>query len=51
MLAVGASAAQLYTAFIYAGPGLPGKINRGLIKLMQRAEITSVKDIRGLPPV
>lgn len=51
MLALGATAAQLYTAFIYGGPGLPGKINRGLLKLMEQAEITSVKDIRGLPPV
>lgn len=51
MLALGASAAQLYTAFIYQGPGLPGHINRGLLKLMERVGITSVKDIRGLPPV
>lgn len=51
VLSLGASAAQLYTAFIYEGPGLPGRINRGLLKLMKKAEITSIKDIRGLPPV
>lgn len=50
MLALGASAAQLYTAFIYEGPGLPSRINRGLLKLMKKANITSVNDIRGLPP-
>ena len=50
MLSLGASAAQLYTAFIYEGPGLPGRINRGLISLMRKAGITNVRDIRGLPP-
>jgi dihydroorotate dehydrogenase len=51
MLALGASAAQLYTAFIYQGPGLPGKINRDLLRLMQKEGIRSVKEIAGLPPV
>lgn len=51
MLSLGASAAQLYTAFIYEGPGLPGRINRGLLRLMRRAGVTNVRDIRGLPPV
>lgn len=50
MLSLGASAAQLYTAFIYEGPGLPARINRGLLKLMRKAGITKVSDIRGLPP-
>lgn len=50
MLSVGASAVQLYTAFIYEGPGLPGRINRKLVKMMKRAELTNIKDIRGLPP-
>ncbi len=50
MLSLGASAVQLYTAFIYEGPGLPGRINRGLLKMMKRAEITNIRDIRGLPP-
>ena len=51
MLSLGASAAQLYTAFIYEGPGLPGRINRGLLSLMRKAGITNVREIRGLPPV
>jgi dihydroorotate dehydrogenase len=50
MLSLGASAAQIYTAFIYEGPGLPSRINRGLLKLMRKAEITKISDIRGLPP-
>jgi dihydroorotate dehydrogenase len=50
MLAIGASAAQLYTAFIYEGPGLPSRVNRGLLRLMERAGVTSVRDISGLPP-
>ena len=50
MLSLGASAVQLYTAFIYEGPGLPGRINRDLIRMMKKAEITSIRDIRGLPP-
>ncbi len=32
---LGASAVQLYTAFIYEGPGLPGRINRDLVRRME----------------
>ncbi len=34
LMQAGASAVQLYTSFIYEGPGLPGRINRDLVKLM-----------------
>ena len=37
LLEAGASAVQLYTAFIYEGPGLPGRINRDLLKMMEAA--------------
>ncbi|MEX2376587.1 MAG: dihydroorotate dehydrogenase (quinone) [Dehalococcoidia bacterium] len=50
LLAVGASATQIYTGFIYEGPGLPGKINRGLITLMNRVGARSIMDIEGPPP-
>ena len=50
MLALGASATQLYTAFVYEGPGLPGRITRDLSRMMERAGITSITDIGGLPP-
>ena len=34
LMEAGASAVQLYTSFIYEGPGLPGRINRDLVELM-----------------
>jgi dihydroorotate dehydrogenase subfamily 2 len=51
LLAKGASAIQLYTSFIYEGPGLPARINKRLAKLMKAAGITNVTDISGDPPV
>ena len=50
LLATGASAVQLYTSFIYEGPGLPARINKRLVKLMDAAGITSIADISGPPP-
>lgn len=35
LMEAGASAVQLYTSFIYEGPGLPGRINSDLLKLMK----------------
>jgi dihydroorotate dehydrogenase len=32
----GASLVQLYTGLVYEGPGLPGRINRGLLDLLER---------------
>ena len=50
LIACGASAVQLYTAFIYEGPLLPVRLNRGLITLMERAGVTSLDDVAGPPP-
>jgi len=50
LLASGASAVQLYTAFIYEGPGLPARINKRVSKLMSAAGITNIGDISGEPP-
>ena len=50
LLASGASAVQLYTSFIYQGPGLPARLNKGLAKLMTAAGITSIDEISGAPP-
>ena len=50
LLASGASAVQLYTSFIYEGPGLPARLNKGLAKLMATAGITSIDEISGAPP-
>lgn len=50
LLAVGAEAVQLYTALVYEGPGLPGSINRNLVRLMERAGCRSIAEIEGPPP-
>ena len=50
LLAKGASAVQLYTSFIYEGPGLPARINKRLTRLMNAAGISSVSEIAGSPP-
>ena len=50
LIASGASAVQLYTSFIYEGPGLPARLNKGLAKLMDAAGITTVEEISGTPP-
>ena len=50
MFAAGASAVQLYTGMVYEGPVLPGRLNRGLLKLMQSEGIKSVAGISGPPP-
>ena len=50
LLATGASAVQLYTSFIYEGPGLPARINKRLVKLMDAEGIMSISDISGPPP-
>jgi dihydroorotate dehydrogenase len=42
LLEAGASAIQLYTAFIYEGPGLPGRVNRDLVKRMESAGLNSL---------
>jgi dihydroorotate dehydrogenase len=43
----GATAVQLYTALIYKGFGLVNEINRGLVKLMERDGLASIKDAIG----
>ena len=42
----GADLVQLYTGMIYAGPGLPGKIVRGLSEIVKREGIGSIRDLR-----
>jgi dihydroorotate dehydrogenase len=49
LISVGASAVQLYTGLVYEGPGLPNHINRGLRRLMIRAGLGSLAEIRGAP--
>jgi dihydroorotate dehydrogenase len=42
----GADLVQLYTGMIYAGPSLPGRIVRGMVKAMQAEGLKSVRDLR-----
>ncbi|ASY61630.1 Dihydroorotate dehydrogenase [Sinorhizobium sojae CCBAU 05684] len=42
----GADLVQLYSCMVYEGPGLPGRIVRGLSALCDREKLTSIRDIR-----
>ncbi len=44
----GASLVQLYTALVYGGPRLPGALNEGLLKLLERDGAASVGEIVGV---
>lgn len=43
----GASLVQVYTGFIYEGPGQPRAINRGLVKLLERDGVKNVSEAVG----
>lgn len=43
----GASLLQLYTAFVYGGPGTAASINRGLLRRMRREGIRSMDELVG----
>lgn len=43
----GADLVQLYSCMVYAGPGLPAAIVRGLSQLCDREGLVSIRDIRG----
>jgi dihydroorotate dehydrogenase (fumarate)/dihydroorotate dehydrogenase len=45
---LGASLLQLYTAFVFQGPGLLRRLNRGLVELMQRDGLTHIGQAVGL---
>ena len=44
----GATLVQLYTALIYSGPTLVRKMNRGLLRLLERDRLTHVSEAVGL---
>jgi dihydroorotate dehydrogenase len=46
-ICAGASLVQLYTGLIYRGPGLPHRINVGLMRLLQRDGLTHVSEAVG----
>jgi dihydroorotate dehydrogenase len=43
----GASAVQIYTGFVYEGPAAVRRINRGLIRLMEREGFKSINEAVG----
>lgn len=46
-VAAGASLVQVYTAFVYGGPGWPGRINRELARRTRAAGLGSIQDLVG----
>ena len=43
----GASSIQLYTAFIYEGPGIVSKLNRGLLRMLRASNLNSFNEVTG----
>ena len=43
----GANAVQIFTGFVYEGPGAVKRINRGLLKLMERDGFKNISDVVG----
>ena len=48
-LRAGANTVQLFTGFVYQGPGLMGRINRYILRYMEEEGISSVKAIPRAP--
>lgn len=46
----GASAVQIYTGFVYEGPAIVKRINRGLIRLLERDGLKSIAEAVGKAP-
>jgi dihydroorotate dehydrogenase len=46
-ISAGASLIQLYTGFIYEGPGVAKRINEGLIEILRREGFDSIDDAVG----
>lgn len=42
----GADLVQLYSALVYGGPGLPNRILRGLVSILDRTGAKSIRDLR-----
>ena len=45
---IGASLVQLYTAMVYHGPGVIGRINRGLSQLLERDGLRNIEQAVGV---
>ena len=46
-IALGATAVQLYTGFIYGGPAMPGRVARELAQELERIGAPDVMALRG----
>jgi dihydroorotate dehydrogenase len=46
-IAAGAGLVQIYTGFVYGGPGTVAEINRGLLERMQREGVGSIGELVG----
>jgi dihydroorotate dehydrogenase len=49
LVRAGADLVQLYTGFVYEGPGTPGRIARGLARMVEREGAKSIADLVGVP--
>lgn len=47
----GADAIEVYSAFVYRGPGIASEINRGLVAELDRRDLDSVAGLRRIPAV
>ncbi len=47
MIQAGASLVQVYTGFVYEGPAIVRRINRGLVRLMARDGVRRLAEVRG----
>ena len=50
LLRAGANAVQAYTAMVYRGPCFAGSMNRGLISLLESAEMPSIQSLETYRP-
>jgi dihydroorotate dehydrogenase len=48
LVRAGADLVQMYTGFVYEGPGAPGRIARGLAALVEREGARSIADLVGV---
>jgi dihydroorotate dehydrogenase len=46
-LEAGANAVQLYTAMIFAGPGIAARINRELVEVLDRSGLSAIGELTG----
>ncbi|HYY25645.1 MAG TPA: hypothetical protein VE689_09155, partial [Candidatus Udaeobacter sp.] len=46
-ITAGASAVQIYTGFVYEGPGTVKRINQGLLRLLERDGYRSIAEAVG----